>query len=48
MVDDHKVLLLLVAPDCLIADQVLELNDLLAFRVREPALGLDELFALLR
>ena len=47
LIDDDEVLLLLVASDGLITYQVLELNDLPAFCVREAPLRLHEFLALL-
>lgn len=47
LVDDHKVLPLLLAVDGLIADEVLELDDLADFVVDSSTLRLDELLPLL-
>ena len=47
LVDNDKVLLLLVAAYGLVTDKVLELDDLPALGVRESAFRLDEFFPLL-
>lgn len=47
LVDDDEVLGLLTRPYSLVADEVLQLDDLLALRVSEASLRLDELLALL-
>lgn len=46
LVDDDKVLLFLVRIHSLVANEVLELDDLAALGVREAAFRLDELLAL--
>ena len=46
LVDDNEILFLLLGVDGLVAHEVFQLNDLLALRIREPALGLDQLFPL--
>ncbi len=45
MVDDDEVLLL-VAAHGLIANEVLEIDDLFTLRVRESTFGLNEFFPL--
>ncbi len=47
LVDDDEVFALFLAVDGLVADQLLEFDDLFYFGIGEPAFGLDELFALL-
>lgn len=46
LVDDNKVLLLLLAVDCLVTDHVLELHDFGDFGIYELALRFHQLFSL--
>ena len=48
LVDDDEILFLLLGVNGLVAHEVFQLDNLLALRIRESALGLDELFPLFR